>query len=342
VNTKPLHLCSIRQFTLGALLLFAVSLNGSLAQTNVRPLILVASSTNVTSRYITNVIQVSIPTNIFVDEYRTNWFRRDITNVVDLFRTNVVPQTKTNVLTVNSYVTNAVTAYRTNVNTVLLTNWETVVVARTNSITKPVTNVVDYTNTVLVERFATNLVVEYQTNLARAFQTNFKTLSLTNWETVLVMKTNWTTHPITNIVEIEAPAVPAVAVTTPAPSVANPESSPAASATDLTQKVEFDLTHIGQPNRPGQFPVRLVLLSVSGGVLPVHEWRVEKVDGSALVGGARPEFTGTLPAGLYKIVARVRADDGTVRTIRGNTEIKVDASEVRTLANGPTGSTASR
>jgi hypothetical protein len=313
---------------------------------NVRPLILTASSTNVTARYITNLIQVSIPTNIFVDEFRTNWVRRDITNIVALFRTNLFPWTRTNTLVVSRYITNAVTTYRTNLNTITQTNWETVVVNRTNTITKPVTKVVEHTNTLLVEKTLTNFVMAFQTNFARAFRTNYKNLTLTNWETVLVMKTNWISRPVTNVVEIEMPAAPAattIAIATPAaPARASTEPPITASATALLQGLEFDLTHLGAPEHPGNFPVRLVLLSAGGVPLPVFEWRMEKIDGSALMGGARPEFTGTLPAGTYKVVARIRVNDGSIRTIRGSTEVKADASTVRTSATGPTVSTASR
>jgi hypothetical protein len=345
-NTSPNALSLSRQ---SALLLLAALLTPvmparAVSQTNgVRPLVVMASSTNVTARYITNVIQISMPTNIFVDEFRTNWVRRDVTNVVDLFRTNFVPWTKTNMLGVTSYVTNTFTAYRTNLNTITQTNWETVVVNRTNTITKPVTKVVEYTNTLLVEKTLTNLVTAFQTNFARAFLTNYKNLTLTNWETVLVMKTNWTSRPVTNVVEIEmsAPATPAAAASVVA-TASKTEAARSASVNDITQKLEFDLTHIGTPERPGNFPVRLILLSANSAPLPVFEWRVEKADGTALMGGARPEFTGSLPAGVYKVVARIRADDGSIRTIRGSTEVKADASEVRTDVNIPLASTASR
>ena len=44
--------------------------------------------TNWTSRVITNVVEVRVPTNIFVTEYRTNSFTVVRTNVVNVFQTN--------------------------------------------------------------------------------------------------------------------------------------------------------------------------------------------------------------------------------------------------------------
>jgi hypothetical protein len=388
-------------FFVTALLMLAITPR-SFGQT--RPLVITASSTNVTARYITNVIQVSMPTNIFVNEYHTNWIRQEVanpvqqfrtnwvtryeTNFIDRYRTNLVPFTQTNMLTATRYMTNTVTAYttnfqnvtltnwqkvmlirtntqmayNTNVNTVMVTNWhdvvlnrtnavtafhtnhhtitetnwETVVVNRTNTVTKPVTKFVDYTNTVAVENIRTNFIVAFQTNFARAFQTNLRTLTLTNWEPVLVMRTNWVSRTVTNFVDVNMPtpgstaASPAHAATGP---VAADDDSQGVSASQLASKLEFNLSHIGVPNRPGQFPVSLVLMGPAG-PLPVHEWRVEKVDGTAMVGGTRSEFTGTLSAGIYRVTARVRTTGGTIQSIRGNTEVKADASESRTPANG--------
>jgi hypothetical protein len=304
------------------------------AETSARPLVVTTSTTNWTARFITNVIEVSIPNIIFVDEYRTNWLRRDLTNVIDLFKTNLVTQFRTNLLTADRYHTNVVIAWRTNLKTLTLTNWENVVLIRTNWVNQPVTNVVEFTNTILA--------VVYRTNLVHGFSTNYKTLTLTNWESLVVTTTNWVTRPATNLAGIEpspapAPAIAAAATAatpTPAP---NTEPVPTARAADLAQKLELDLVHIGAPGRPGQFPIRLTLLSSSGSTLPVLEWRVEKTGGGALMVGSRAEFTAALPVGIYRVVARVRSDDGTTRNIRGDTEVKADASAIRTPASTAAG-----
>jgi len=317
-----------------------------------RPVIVNTTITNALTRYLTNVIEISIPNNVFVDEFRTNQVRRDVTNLIDLYQTNIVFQSRTNVLTVDRYATNLVAAWQTNVKTLTLTNWKNLVLVRTNVLT--------------VDRYATNLVT--------AWQTNVKTLSLTNWENLVFIRTNWVNQPVTNIVEFTRTNfvgftvtnwVTATAITTnfvsraitspaeiPQPVPATPPASlpsatgtsapkaeprPTASAADLDRGLELDLTHVGTPTRPGEFPIRLALLSASGATLPVSEWRVEKNDGGGLMVGAKTEFSTVLPAGIYRITARVRAADGTTRNVRGNTEVKTDARAMRTTASVASG-----
>ena len=64
--------------------------------------------TNWAERWITNVIEVRMPVNRFVNEYRTNWVTQLRTNVVDIY----------------------------------VTNWQTVVLFKTNWLTQTVTNLV--------------------------------------------------------------------------------------------------------------------------------------------------------------------------------------------------------
>ena len=96
--------------------------------------------TSFVPRVITNVIEMRVPTNVFITVYRTNQFEVLRTNVFDVYRTNLVTryQTNLNVLT----QTNFITRYQTNVNALTLTNWETVLVFKTNRFTQPVTNLV--------------------------------------------------------------------------------------------------------------------------------------------------------------------------------------------------------
>ena len=72
--------------------------------------------TNWVERWITNEIEVRMPVNRFVNEYRTNWVTQLRTNVVDVYVTNWAVQN--------------------------LTNWQTVVLFKTNWLTQPVTNLV--------------------------------------------------------------------------------------------------------------------------------------------------------------------------------------------------------
>ena len=121
------------------------------------------AKTNWLERSITNVIEVSVPVNHFVNEYHTNHVERFRTNLVNLFTTNLLTRTSTNRIVVEAFRTNHVDAYKT--------NW--------------------------VNRVLTNEIV------VDAYTTNRRTLNVTNWETVIVMKTNWITHPVTNVVQID-------------------------------------------------------------------------------------------------------------------------------------------
>jgi len=302
------------------------------------PVIVNTTITNALNRYLTNVIEITIPNNVFVDEFRTNRVRRDVTNLIDLYQTNLVLQYRTNVLTVDRYATNLVTAWHTNVKTLTLTNWENHVLIRTNVLT--------------VDRYATNLVTAWRTNektlnltnwvnrpvtnVVELTRTNFIVLTVTNWEPVTVIVTNFVSRPITSSAETPqpipaaAPALIPAATGTPAPDA---EPLPTASAAGLDRGLELDLTHVGAPTRPGQFPIRLTLLSASGDPLSVSEWRVEKTDGGGLMVGTKTEFSTVLPAGIYRITARVRAADGTTKNVRGTTEVKTDARAMRTPAS---------
>lgn len=219
-------------------------------------------TTNFLPRFITNIIKVSIPTNRFYDECRTNWVRQRITNVVDLFCTNIVP------------------------------------------------------------------VVEFRTNLQIAYTTNLTTITLTNWVNV----------PVTNAVEIEIPIAKteSAPVTTPPPPPAKTASKaepqqPVASNVDNSTRLEFELTHTAKPTKPDQYPVRLVLKAgdAADTILPVQEWRVDKVDGGAFMIGSRAEFTGTLPAGSYRVSARLRAGDNPLRNVGCQIDVKSDGSAQR-------------
>lgn len=107
--------------------------------------------TNLTERWITNVIEVSVPLNKFVDVYTTNVVDRFITNTlpVDLtntikvtaYRTNVFDAYSTNLVRVDATNVIPVTAYRTNVHTLNLTNFESVLVFQTNWVKTTLTNV---------------------------------------------------------------------------------------------------------------------------------------------------------------------------------------------------------
>src|SRR3989442_276716 len=47
--------------------------------------------TNWAERWITNVVDILMPRNIFIDEYHTNWIEQWRTNVVNRYATNIIP-----------------------------------------------------------------------------------------------------------------------------------------------------------------------------------------------------------------------------------------------------------
>jgi hypothetical protein len=98
--------------------------------------------TSFVPRVITNVIEMRVPTNVFITVYRTNQFQVLRTNTFDVYRTNWVSTARTNIVPVVLTQTNLVTRYQTNVNTLTLTNWETVLLFKTNRFTQLVTNLV--------------------------------------------------------------------------------------------------------------------------------------------------------------------------------------------------------
>src|SRR6266446_150873 len=88
--------------------------------------------TNWTERWITNLIEVRMPENVFVDKFHTNFLRQYFTNVVELYRTNWLAETVTNTIPVQATRTVRVTQYKTNWNVVNTTNEIPMVAVHTN------------------------------------------------------------------------------------------------------------------------------------------------------------------------------------------------------------------
>jgi hypothetical protein len=99
--------------------------------------------TNLVPRWITNVIDIYLPDNKFVNVYQTNWVQRYHTNILDVFRTNTVVKVVTNRIFIDAFQTNWVSAYQTNWRTLNLTNWTPVVATRTEPTTPPVASPAD-------------------------------------------------------------------------------------------------------------------------------------------------------------------------------------------------------
>jgi hypothetical protein len=252
--------------------------------------------TNWFDHWITNVIEVRMPANRFVNEYHTNWVTQLRTNVVDVFATNRVMRLLTNAVVVDAFHTNVVVAYQT--------NWQT----RT------------LTNQVAVNVLRTNFVDQYRTNLS--------TLNLTNWETVILFQTNWTTLPVTNVVRIDLPARSAAPAATPnavaEPKEVRTETASPASASAWTGPLALEAVRTARPAANNLIEVQLKVRWTGNSATPlqVQNWRVEREDGAVLVFGQDQEFKRQLPIGKYKVEAKVRTEgDSLPLTARGTLSV---------------------
>jgi hypothetical protein len=277
--------------------------------------------TNWVEKPITNIVEVRMPRNVFVNEYRTNWVEQVHTNlvvkevprkvVVDFVHTNVTTHYSTNFINkseqrmvyIDVLSTNFVDVFRTNVKVLRLTN-----------------------------DFAVNL---FKTNVVDRYRTNWQTLNFTNFQTVLVMKTNWVTQPVTNLVELDLPAksTPSSPPVSSPNSAAKPErpAKPIASATDVPI-----LEGVKTGNHPGNNFVE-VLLRVrwpgDAADAPVQQWKVEREDGAFMSVGLEKTFRKELATGNYKIEARLKSD-GPVQIVRGMLVITANEVVVRQKAAG--------
>jgi hypothetical protein len=249
--------------------------------------------TNWVDRSITNVIDVSMPRNVFVDVYRTNWVTLFRTNVVDVYATNWSMQKATNVVEVAATWTNHVTAYQTNWTTRILTN-----------------------------QVAVRLV---RTNFFERYHTNWSVLDLTNWQTVVLFKTNWIRQPVTNLVHIDLPAQAAAPASATAQVVAPNEvpadAAPAAAITTWTGPVVIESSRTAKASADGLVEVQLKVRwsGKSTAPLQVQRWRVEREDGAMLYSGQDQEFKRQLPVGRYKVEARLQGQGSTLPIIARGT-----------------------
>jgi hypothetical protein len=264
--------------------------------------------TNWVEHWITNVIDVRMPENRFVNEYRTNRVTQFRTNIVDMYATNRVMRTLTNPVVVEATWTNYVTAYETNWNMRRLTNlvaveatWTNVVVGyRTNLNTRTLTN-----------RVAVNVL---RTNFVDRYHTNWTTLNQTNWESVVMFKTNWITQPVTNVVQIDLPARPVA--TAPVASevveakVAIVETASSVPGASWAGPLAIEAARTTRPLVNNLVEVQLKAKWTGNAVAPlqVQSWRVEREDGAILLFGQEQTFRRQLPVGKYQVEAKVRAE----------------------------------
>ncbi len=251
--------------------------------------------TNLSERWITNVIEITMPVNRFVNEYHTNRVEQALTNFVDVYVTNKVTRNLTNTVEVTAYWTNVVVSFQTNWNMRTVTNPIVVVAYRTNWVTRTQTN-----------SMAINLL---RTNIVDRFQTNLSTLTLTNWETVVLFKTNWITETLTNVAEVNLPRRPAPAVVHTEAVAQQPEPVSSTPATGWAGPVVIDAVVTGQSaaNDLVEVQMRVRRTDKSTATPQVQQWRVERADAAIFLVGQGQEFKRQLPVGKYKVEARLKA-----------------------------------
>jgi hypothetical protein len=265
--------------------------------------------TNWVEKAITNLVEVRMPRNVFVNEY---W-----TNVIEQVHTNVVIREVPRKVVIDFVHTNVITHYSTNF---INKSEERMVYVDVIS-----TNFVDHFRTNLkVLRLTNDIAVNLvRTNFVDLYRTNWQTLNMTNFQTVLVMKTNWVTQPVTNLVEIDMPAKSVVLPAKPAApsssvpppvSTAKPERQSVRPIANTSDSPILEGTKTG--NHPGNNFVE-VLLRVrwpgETGDAPVQQWKVEREDGAFLSVGLEKTFRKELAPGSYKVEAKVKSDGPVVR-----------------------------
>jgi hypothetical protein len=266
------------------------------------------TTTNLVNTWVTNIIEVRIPSNHFVNRYYTNWVDHFGTNLIGRYLTNWRTITVTNLIPVEAFSTNHLKTYSTNLTTVTLTNDITVDRFKTNFVDSYHTNwkTLLLTKDVAVDGWHTNVVDQYRTNL--------KTLTLTNWETVLVMRTNWVNQPVTNMVQLDIPAS-AAATPTPAP----PKPAPVETKTTkvemrtppsaFTDAVLLEAARTSRQPRNGHVEVELrARWKASDEPLLIQQWRVQAIDGAVLCFGQEQQFRRELPVGKYRVEVRLQRD----------------------------------
>jgi hypothetical protein len=253
------------------------------------------TQTNRVERWITNVINIQMPENRFVEEYHTNWVTQMRTNIVDLYATNWTMVNLTNEVEVAGTWTNYVTVYHTNWNTRILTNHTTLNLARTNSVDQ--------------------------------YQTNWSTLTLTNWETVVLFKTNWIAQPLTHVVQVDLASQPAAAATAPT-EVVEPREATAEAASPVPAvwagPLALEAARTSSPPANGLFEVQLKVRRIGNTAAPVQvqNWRVERDDSAVLLFGQDQQFKRPLPVGKYKVEAKLKAEgDDSPLSVRGTLSV---------------------
>lgn len=248
--------------------------------------------TNLVDRWITNSVEVRMPANHFVNEYRTNWVPLYRTNQVNLYRTNVVTLQKTNVLDV----------YRTN-----LVTWRV-------------------TNTVPVQVFETNLVTSYRTNWKALTLTNWETVLVfkTNWVHQPM------TNLVHVDVQDQPPSLAEVPQASPLRSEASVQPAAPWPSVNSSEPLQIDATKIGAVvNSRAQVQMKVRPTLAKSPAVQVQQWRVESEDGRILSFAQEQEFKRELPLGRYKVEVKTKGPGArTVVTTRATLTVTAAAATV--------------
>jgi hypothetical protein len=279
--------------------------------------------TNWVEKAITNVVEVRMPKNVFVNEYHTNWVEQVQTNLVvrELPRKVVVDFVHTNVST--HYTTNYInkSEERTVYIDVLSTNF--VDHFRTNVKFLHLTNDV-----------AVNLV---KTNFIDRLRTNWQTLNFTNFQTVLVMKTNWVTQHVTNVVQIDSAAKAASASSSSTSPVAatKAERQPLRAAANAADGPILEGAKTGsQPeNNLVEVVLRVRWPADASDAPRVQQWKIEGQDGAFMSVGQEQTFKKELPVGTYKIEATLKSTAPS-HVLRGTLVVTANEVVVRQKTTG--------
>ena len=252
--------------------------------------------TNRTERWITNIIDIRMPENRFVNVYRTNWVTQTRTNIVDVYATNWTMARLTNQIEVAATWTNHVTTYHTN-----------------------------WTPRALTNDVAVNLV---RTNIVDRYHTNWSTLSLTNWQTVVLFKTNWITQPVTNVVQVDSPRRAIAAAHAPGevikPNAAPVESAAPVPAAAWTGPLTIEAARTARPPANDLVEVQMKVRRTDSTAAPprVQQWRVEREDGAILLAGQDQDFKRQLPVGKYKVEAKLKVEGNNLPlSVRGTLSV---------------------
>jgi hypothetical protein len=274
--------------------------------------------TNWVENTVTNLIEIRMSRNRFINEYRTNWIEHVTTNFFEIYKTNRIARHTTNNFLVNAWRTNLVDSFQTNWKIFNLTNDVVLTPVHTNFVESYRTN---WKGLTLTNEVAVNCI---RTNFVERYQTNFQTQFLTNWQTVIVMKTNWVTQFVTNVAQLHIPKSVSVA----SPIVQKPAAPAvrAASASDSSDDPVIEVSRTPKPPANGLVEVELKIRwpADTADAPPVQQWKIERVSGSFLSFGQEQEFRRELPVGNYTVEARLQRDaDSPSFLLRGTLAVTI-------------------